>query len=340
MRYIGGKSLLLNNIHSEINVLGDVNTITDIFSGSGVVSAFLAEKGYSILSNDLLYFSYVLSRGSIGIKKIPQFKKLKTANVLDFLNNLQLSDTPYTLDDCFVFRNYSPNDDCNRMYFQNDNAIKIDIIRLQIEDWKTEGLLSDDEYFYLLASLINAVPYVSNITGTYGAYLKFWDKRTYNPLILKAPDIISREGNVKCFNLDFTQMLGKKSDLLYADPPYNSREYLPNYHVLETIAKYDRPIIKGVTGIRDYSSQKSEFCKKNTVASAFEKLIKEANSKYILISYNNEGIMPTEELKELCLDYAVPNSFHLTEISYRRYKNKIPNNKAGLKEQLYFLRRK
>ena len=340
MRYIGGKSLLLNYIHSEISELKDVNTITDIFSGSGVVSAFLADKGYNVLSNDLLYFSYVLTRGTIGIKKEPQFKKLGIKNVVDYLNNLQLTDTAYSLDDCFIYRNYSPNGSCNRMYFQNENAIKIDIIRMQIEEWKNANLLSDDEYFYLLSSLINAVPYVSNITGTYGAYLKFWDKRTYNPLILKTPDIISRKGKIHCFNLDYSQMLGNKSDLLYADPPYNSREYLPNYHVLETIAKYDNPIIKGVTGIRDYSNQKSEFCKKSTVAAAFEKLIKNANSEFILISYNNEGLMPTEKLKELCLDYAVSNSFHLTEIDYRRYKNKIPNNKAGLKEQLYFLRRK
>lgn len=340
MRYIGGKSLLLEHIYSEIKDIREVSTITDIFSGSGVVSAFLAEQGYGVLSNDLLYFSYVLTRGTIGVKKEPQFKKLGIDDVIHYLNNLELSDTRFSLEDCFIYRNYSPNEECDRMYFQNSNAIKIDTIRLQIEDWKSNGLLSDDEYFYLLASLLNAVPYVSNITGTYGAYLKFWDKRTYNALELKRPEIKSRNGKVQCFNLDYTRMLGKHSDLLYADPPYNSREYLPNYHVLETIAKYDNPEVSGVTGIRDYSDQKSEFCKKNTVANAFEKLISKAHSDYILISYNNEGIMPTEVLKELCMDYAKPNTFHLTEIDYRRYKNKIPNNKAGLKEQLYFLRRK
>ena len=91
--------------------------------------------------------------------------------------------------------------------------------------------------------------------------------------------------------------------------------------------------------MRNYDNQKSVFCKKNTVHSAFETLIRDCQSRYLLISYNNEGIISTNDLSELCKEYAVGNSFRLIEIDYRRYKNKIPNNKAGLKEQLYFLRR-
>ena len=78
--------------------------------------------------------------------------------------------------------NYSPVGDCNRMYFQPENAMKIDIIRLTIEKWYKSDLITEDEYFYLLASLINAVPFVANITGVYAAYLKFWDERTYKKL--------------------------------------------------------------------------------------------------------------------------------------------------------------
>ena len=135
-------------------------------------------------------------------------------------------------------------------------------------------------------------------------------------------------------------MLSKKCDLLYADPPYNSREYLPNYHILETIARYDYPEIHGVTGMRNYDNQKSVFCKMDTVASAFETLIRFCQSKYILISYNNEALLSTEELSEICRKYAVDDSFKLFEYDYRRYKNKIPNNSDGLKEQLYLLRRR
>ena len=133
--------------------------------------------------------------------------------------------------------------------------------------------------------------------------------------------------------------LSVETTILYADPPYNSREYLPNYHVMETIARYDYPEIKGVTGIREYNKEKSAFCKKATVASAFDTLLKNAHSKYIIISYNNEGLITTDELSSLCKRYAKQDTFRLFEYDYRRYKSKIPNNSNGLKEQLYFLER-
>ncbi|MCM1432284.1 MAG: DNA adenine methylase [Muribaculaceae bacterium] len=339
MRYIGGKSLLLNSITDAIQNYGEnIESVIDIFSGSGVVGNHLKSLGYNVLANDFLYFSYVIARGTLGINAEPLFGGFDF-DVIDYLNNIKLEKTRYTLEQCFVYKNYSPNENCERMYFQKDNAIKIDLIRLQIETWKNEGLLTEDEYFYLLAALINAVPYVANITGVFGAYLKYWDARTYNELHLERPVIIPAQKVPVCHNKDYKEILPVQYDLLYADPPYNSREYLPNYHVLETIARYDYPEVKGVAGLRDYANQKSSFCKKNTVHDAFETLIRDCKSRYILISYNNEGLLSTEDLTDLCRKYALDDSFRLLETDYRRYKNKIPNNKAGLKEQLYFLRR-
>lgn len=339
MRYIGGKSLLLDSISEVINDnCADAKSVLDIFSGSGVVSQHFAQKGYEVASNDFLYFSYVIARGTIGITSTPTFNKLNIEDVFGYLNDLKIEDTIFSIEDCFVYQNYSPTSTCERMYFQNDNALKIDIIRMQIEEWKNCGLINDDEYYYLLAALINAVPYVANITGTFGAYLKYWDKRTYNKLEL-IPYLVAESRVIKCVNKDYTEALNIKTDVLYADPPYNTREYLPNYHVMETIARYDYPAIKGVTGIRNYENQKSLFCRKNNVSEAFEVLIRDAKAKYILISYNNEGLISTEALSNICRKYAVDNSFRLYEYNYRRYKNKISNNKEGLKEQLYFLRR-
>lgn len=338
MRYIGGKSLLLKNIQDVINenTDGNIHTVTDIFSGSGVVGEHMKRQGHKVISNDLLYFSYALARGTIGINSRPSFDSLGISNPIQYLNNIDISTIDRESDRLFIYHNYSPTAENKRMYFQNDNALRIDAIRIQIKQWKADHRITEDEYFYLLASLLSAVPYVANITGTFGAYLKYWDKRTYNRLTLEEPDIFAGS-ECECHCGNYTSILPLQSDVLYADPPYNSREYLPNYHVMETIARYDYPNIKGVTGIREYADQKSPFCKKATVSKAFETLVREANSRYIVISYNNEGLISTDELSDICLAYAKPGTFRLYEYDYRRYKNKIPNNAAGLKEQLYFM---
>ena len=87
-------------------------------------------------------------------------------------------------------------------------------------------------------------------------------------------------------------------------PPYNQRQYVPNYHVLETIARYDSPALKGVTGMRPYDSQRSDFCIKNKVIDAFDRLFRELRVRYIILSYNNEGLVPSDVLAELMQKYA------------------------------------
>lgn len=341
MRYIGGKGLLLDFIDRAIaeNTQG-VRTVMDIFAGSGIVSSHLKECGYNVVSNDILYFSYVLSRGTLPFGEKPSFECLGGIDAVDFLNRLRLEDTSFSQEQLFITNNYSPNAGCERMYFQPKNAIKIDIIRLKIEEWRKQELLSDDEYFYLLASLINAVPFVANITGVYAAYLKYWDIRTYNDIVLTHPDLIKNGSVSACYNKDYRDILPNiNADLVYADPPYNKREYAPNYHILETIARYDYPQIKGVTGLRPTES-KSPFCSPKTVFNAFLDLIEKSSSRYIAISYNNEGLMAPGALTDMCLNFAVPGTFRLIECPYRRYKNKIPNNKKGLKEQLYLFEKK
>lgn len=341
MRYIGGKSLLLDKIINAIKENAtDIHSVIDIFAGSGVVSQRFKKEGYKVYSNDFLYFSYVINRCLVGINKPVNFTGLKQLNISDpliYLNNLTIDKTNIKIKDCFIHNNYSPNKNCDRMYFQPKNALKIDIIRITIEEWYKNNFITEDEYYYLIASLVLAVPYISNVAGMYGAYLKFWDKRTYNDLELKSPELTFYENKCEVFNENYIDLLPKiKADVLYADPPYNGRQYLPNYHILETIAKYDYPEINGVTGMRNYDNQKSDFCKSTTAKDAFEKLIKYADVKYVVISYNNESLLSTEELTELCKKYAKENTFKLIEMDYRRYKSKIPNNDKGLKEQIYF----
>lgn len=323
MRYIGGKTELLNHIHNEVKAR-QATSVIDIFAGSGVVSTFLSQQGYQVVCNDFLYFSYVLNRGVLNIDAAPRFDCLKVDDALGTLNGLTLSNTNISLEDCFIWSNYSLHEGCERMYFQEKNALKIDLIRLTIENWYREHKLTEDEYFYLLSRLISAVPSVSNIAGVYGAYLKIWDPRTYKDLMLEHSDCFSggNPDNV-VLNKPFGEVLeSSEADLLYADPPYNARQYLPNYHILETIARYDYPEIHGTTGMRAYgSAEKSDFCSRAKVAKSFCELIENAKVKSIIISYSNEGLLPEQELEDICRGYTHNGSFVKTEIPYRRFKS-------------------
>lgn len=322
---------IINVIHERTE---NVRTITDIFSGTGVVAKTLKDLGYSVNSNDILYLSYVLNKGTLE-QNAPISDEVK--GIITHLNNLSVENAPwFDIDSAFIYQNYSPHEGCERMYLQCDNAIKIDLVRQEIE--RLRGQVSESEYYYLLSLLINAVPYVSNITGTYGAYLKYWDKRTYNKLQLEEIEIQPSDTECHCYNLDAISLARQtECDLVYLDPPYNGRQYLPNYHLLETIARYDNPTIKGVTGMRVDPEKMSDFCKKARAKRAFEELLYTLDCRYILLSYNNEALLSTEEMSEIVRNAGIADTFTLYEYDYRRYKNKIPNNKKGLKEQLYFV---
>lgn len=335
MRYLGSKALMLDNIQEVINqCTQDVRTVMDVFAGTGTVSRFFKEQRYSVLSNDILYCSYVLNRGVLEMDS-PISARLR--ETIDHLNHLSVENSPwFDIDTAFIYRNYSPHEDCERMYFQCNNALKIDLIRQEIERLRKE--VAEPEYYYLLSLLLNAVPYVSNITGTYGAYLKYWDKRTSNQLLLKEIDIQESDAECCCYNQDATEFARQAGcDLAYLDPPYNGRQYMSNYHILETIAKYDNPEIKGITGVRVDPDKMSDFCKKNRAEAAFRELLGSLNCRYILLSYNNEGLLNTDVMSQVVRDSGNRNTFRLFEYDYRRYKNKIPNNAEGLKEQLYLI---
>ena len=335
MRYIGGKTLLTSRIIDIIaNNTANVRNVTDIFAGSGAVSQALKHVGYSTTANDVLYFSYALNKGTLCNNRTTH----KIRELIEHLNNFTITQADPNDPQNFIAHNYTPNDTCNRMYFQRNNALKIDVIRQEIEHLRPE--LTENEYFYLLASLIAAVPFVANITGTYAAYLKYWDIRTYKTLTLEELPVIQGQQHCRAYNMKAEELATHiHSDLVYLDPPYNAREYLPNYHVLETIALYDYPEISGVTGTR-HNTTKSNFCKKAKVHEAFNNLLQKLNTRYILISYNNEGLIPTPELSDIVRANGNPDTFRLFEFPYRRYKSKIPNNNEGLKEQLYFIQKR
>lgn len=342
MRFIGSKTALINEIENVINenILGNEQIFCDLFSGTGAVARHFKSR-YEIYSNDLLHFSYVIQKATIENNKLPQFLKLKELGITDpfsFLEETPIKD--YSYDEYFITQNYSPNENCNRMYVSNKNANRIDFIRNTIEAWKQTDLLNDTEYFYLLAGLIEGVPYVSNITGTYGAYLKEWDKRTYKEFEMMRLEVVDNKKNNRCFNTDSNKLIEElEGDILYLDPPYNSRQYAPNYHLLETISKYDYPTIKGVTGMRNYSEQKSLYCVKSAVLSAFDDLISKAKFTHIVVSYSSDGLMSSEQIEEILKKYGIANTFKRYDIPYRKYKGKVSKQAETLYEYIFYIKK-
>lgn len=127
---------------------------------------------------------------------------------------------------------------------------------------------------------------------------------------------------------------------MYIDPPYNSEQYLPNYHILETIAKYDYPEIYGKTGLRPYDKQKSKYCMKRHVLNVFDNLIANANFKHIIISYSTDGILSIDELENLLKKYSMNDSYQLYDIQYRKYKSVHKQESSDLSELLFYIQKK
>ncbi len=278
MRYIGNKENILDKIYSiltENGVEGD--SFFDFFSGTTSVARYYKKLGYRVFSSDFLYLSFCLQKAYIENNREPLFGRLLPTllsvrcasffaspleQVVAYLNTI----SPVK---GFIYKNYTPEGtaalDRPRMYFSSENGKVIDAIRIQIEKWKIEDLITDSEYYILLACLIETVSFYANVAGVYAAFQKKWDPRAVKPLTLRPIEIIENDRDNKVYNANSLDLVPDIDvDILYVDPPYNGRQYLPNYHLLETIAKYDAPSIHGVTGMRDYESKKSSFCNAKT----------------------------------------------------------------------------
>lgn len=308
MNYIGSKHKLSSFLkESIIETVGDDLSqlvFCDLFAGTGIVGRNFKPLVKKVIANDVEFYSFVLNRNYIG-----NYRNLNLDKKLSFLNNLEGKKG-------FVYQNYSENGAEGRLYFSDENGQKIDAIRQQIEGWKTANEISEDDFFFLLASLIESADKVANTAAVYGAYLKKIKKSAQKNLILKSADFLQTKTPHQVFNQDANSLINEISgDILYVDPPYNARQYGSNYHLLTTIAKYDKFAPKGKTGMRQY--YRSSYCKKNEVKKSFEDLIKKAKFNFIFLSYNNEGLMTKNEVESMMSKYG---KYSLKTTNYQRFK--------------------
>lgn len=308
MNYIGSKHKLSSFITTTIKSVVGQNLsdkiFCDIFAGTGIIGRNFKPEVKSVIANDTEYYSYVLNKNYIENCQEFEYKKLLSElNALEGIKG-------------FVFEEYSENGKGDRLYFSEYNGQKIDAARQKIESWKHNNQITDNQYYFLLCSLLENADKVANTASVYGAFLKKIKKSAQKKLVVE-PALFSLDRNEhKVFNEDANVLIKKiNGDILYLDPPYNARQYGANYHLLNTIAEYKPFIPKGKTGLRTYS--KSKYCSVNSVQTEFENLIKNAKFQYIFLSYNNEGLMSVENVREIMQRYG---RYDLAEINYQRFK--------------------
>ena len=318
LKYLGSKKKLIPFLEKTIKSVVGNNlaklSFCDLFAGSGIVGQSFKSSVKEIISNDLEYYSFVINRNSIG-------------------NNEPIADSQYFIGTLnriplehkgFIYNNYCPGGCGQRMYFSDHNGKKIDTMRQWIE-WLRKLGMEDDLYFFLLASLIECADAVSNTTALYTAYLKQLTPDAQKPFILEPAHFETTNNTHQVFNENANDLIRKISgDILYADPPYVARQYGGDYHLLGTIARYNNFIPSGKTGRCDY--KRSAWASSKSAENQFDDLLKHAQFKYIFLSYNNEGLMPSSTIKSVMSKYG---KYDVAETEYKRFKSSAGVHKAN-----------
>lgn len=268
-RYLGNKYRILPFIKQTIaENCGDFETFADIFAGTGAVSSAYTDK--ILYTNDILYSNYLchLTWFSDEVFDISKIEKHI---------NLYNSEIPF--EENYMTQNFSGT------YFSDKVCSKIGFIRENIENEFKSGKINSRERAMLITSLLYGIDKIANTCGHYDAYRKNAELPESFTMCVPEPNVNLKHNH--CFNEDTNELVKKISaDVVYIDPPYNSRQYCDAYHLIENVARWEKPKVFGVAKKMDRTALKSKYCTREAPA-AFEDLVKNISAKYIVVSYNN-----------------------------------------------------
>ncbi|MEC9475551.1 MAG: DNA adenine methylase [Planctomycetota bacterium] len=366
MRWLGNKIQLLDEIlHAAERAGFSGGTVCDLFAGSGTVGRFFRSRGYKVISTDLMHCSLAFQKVFLECPGPPRFEgvrhiwqnfeplekdRIKNADPADpvswepFLRLIHYLEQELPLREGLLYRQFSPQGTADRRYLSPDNAGRLDAMVETIRGWRLQKLIDEHEMWLLVTCIIDAADRVANISGTYGAYLKKWQKNALNPLTLRAPALV--QGPIGQANhLDAITYIEKMScDLLYIDPPYNQRQYAANYHLPEVISllpleESDDQIesqLYGKTGLLPWKESASPLCSRrgSECRDAMASIISKARAGGIVFSYSEEGILTRDEIEELLQRWSTQDLAEkhgkiegsekkqiLHEIPYRRFRS-------------------
>lgn len=343
LEYIGSKFQLIPWLNEQIQAATGWSTladrrVADLFAGTAVVSHHFRKQGAVVHANDAEPYSAAIAHATVRSSYTLKCKLLIARW------NAELVEEKHTTTCDFITRNYSPYEGCERMFFTVENARRIDYLRLRLA--ATRPTLGEDDFYFLLASILTSADAVKNTTSVYGAYLKQYKRRAEAALVLRPihtemATVASAASTATCLPAATAQAQGPLLDIAYLDPPYNQRQYSKNYFPLNEIAKppsvqASQEPLKGKTGI-PADCFLSDFCKAATVEQAFRDVVAPLNATWVFISYNSESLVPRDRLLEILKEYG---EVTVAEREYKRFKSSDITENKEIVEYLFCLNKK
>jgi adenine-specific DNA-methyltransferase len=355
-RYIGAKTQILEEVLSRVD--GSVKKgahITDLMCGTAAVSAGLRTLGYRVTAVDVMTYSFHHARVALNFTEPPAFagaavfmeggSVARSSNLFPMTPYEQILEALNTVcpNQGYFWREFSlsgrpKNTEKPRNYFTPANAERIDGIRAAIRSLHSSGCITDLEHSLLLHDLIMATNDIANIAGTYGHYLSKTVERAYVPLRLQPSSLkISPDGEIHRVLQGYAEIVAGdiECDLCYIDPPYMKRQYAANYHVLETLAREDEPDAIGVSGLRPWRDQYSNFCTKTKIRDSFRTIFRTMRCPQFLISYSEDGLLPIAELKALADEFG---KNEIRKLINKRFKSNDSSLAPQITEYLIHIR--
>lgn len=335
-RYIGSKSRLLPAlIRAAGELLPPGGVIADLMCGTAAVSEGLRRAGYRVIASDLMTFATQHATARLLLDAPPPFEALGGyTEVIAGLNDLPPRRGLF-------YREYSPAGSpaagCPpRRYLRPENAARIDALRHQLLRWRRAGALRPIEEALLRHDLVLATNRVANIAGTYGHYRRTWGRRARLDFALRPSSFLAgpRTDHRVLQGPAERVARGLSADLCYLDPPYMKRQYAANYHLLETLARGDEPEPQGVSGLRPWRDQASDFCSKRRVRQAFAQIITGMRCRRFLISYSEDGLLSRDQLTETLSRFG---TVRCRTLSLPRFRSKGSRLGRVLTEYLFTL---
>jgi adenine-specific DNA-methyltransferase len=336
-RYIGSKARLVQQIADHIGIWKE-GVFVDAFCGTGSIAEVAAGMGWPVRVNDHLVSATIMSAARLVSTSGGQFRQF--GGYENAIAELQRAKPVRG----FIWREYSPASSrrisVERRYFTEANAAKIDGVRSKIAEWSNQRCINRKEEMVLIADLLSATNRVANTAGTYGCFLSQWTSQASQPLALRPRMLKQHPIKVQMSNVNAVDVECRPEDVVYLDPPYTKRQYASYYHILETIAHADEPVVEGVAGLRPWRSLASDFCYKIKALNALTKLIASLPSRRILLSYSSEGHVDLDALDAGLKTIGAVKTHELATVSRYRPNVAASAGKALVSEFLIIIEKR